>query len=49
MAEVGQVMPDNQVDLGQDHRMALAMKNFDQSKNEATGVAPKVKTDGFAH
>ena len=48
MVGVGQVAPDNQVDLGQDHRMALAVKNFYQLENEATEVTPKVETDGFS-
>ena len=48
MARVGQVVPDNQVDLGQDHKMALFVQHFDQLENEAAEVAPVVERDGFS-
>ena len=48
MVGMGQVVPDNQVGLEQDHKMALAVQQFDQLENEAAKVTPKVETDGFA-
>ena len=48
MAAVGQVGPDNQVDLGQDHNMALTVQHLDQLENMVVVVAQKVEMDGFA-
>ena len=41
-------MPDNQVDLWQDHKMVLAVQFFEQSENMADVVAPKVEMHGFS-